>query len=75
MAKETGPKKTAYENVECVVEGGKLVITIDLDPRRVGFHPSKSGKSVVVATTGGARTVSNGTKLNLTVYQPKQKPA
>ena len=71
MTKETVVKKTAYENVEFEVAGGVLVIRVDLDPRRVSFHASKSGKSSVVGTTGGARRVGNGTVLNLTVYQPR----
>ena len=67
---EMAEKVSPYSNVSTSVEGGKLIITCDLDPRRVDMSPSKSGKSNVLATTGGAVMVANGTKLNLTVYQP-----
>jgi ABC-type uncharacterized transport system YnjBCD ATPase subunit len=56
------------KNVELKVDGTKLVITIDLS-RSIG--PSKSGKTTLVATTGGNIDVPgvNGLKLGLNMYK------
>ena len=37
-------------NVEMKVDGNKLIITADLSK---DFGPSKSGKTIIIATTGG----------------------
>jgi len=45
-------------NVESRVEGNKLIITVDLSVAALkAAQPSASGKSRVVGTTGGFRTV------------------
>jgi len=61
-----------YNNV-CteVSEAGELTITIDL--KNVTPQASKSGKSLVYATTGGAARIQVGDneflQLNLTLYK------
>ena len=65
-------KVSRYDNVQTEVKDKKLVITIDLDEDKVDVQPSKSGKTLVYATTGGAISVGNredGMKLNLTLYK------
>lgn len=60
-----------YDNCECSIKDGKLTITICVDESKVDVQPSKSGKTLVVATTGGAMRVpgSMALKLNLTLYR------
>lgn len=55
------------KNVAIQVEGDELVIRVNLKTR---FEKSKSGKSVIVATTGGATDVPGfpEIKLGLNVY-------
>jgi hypothetical protein len=55
------------ENVTIEKKGGKLVITIDPKKR---LRPSKSGKTTLVASTGGAATMDDGLKINVTAYVP-----
>jgi hypothetical protein len=53
-------------NVQTKVEGGKLIITLDVSEALLkSAPPSKTGKSRIVATTSGFATVG-GVKLNLT---------
>lgn len=63
-----------YNNVNVEHSGTKLTITIETDETKVTSAPSKSGKTQVIATTGGAATISSGNgeriKLNLTLYRP-----
>ena len=51
------------------VKDGKAILTIDL---KNNGGPSKSGKSVVIATSGGNIEIPNsgGAKLGLNVYRP-----
>lgn len=62
-----------YANVQIeVVDGEKLVITCVIDEDQVDIQPSKSRKTLVFATTGGAERVpGTDLKVNLTVYRPK----
>lgn len=59
------------KNVVATVEGNILHISIDLS---VTGEVSKSGKSVVVATTEGNQRIdeAGGIKLGLNVYKPKR---
>ena len=57
-----------YDNVSTQLHDDTLTITINLDESQVDAQPSKSGKTVVLATTGGAINVV-GYKLNLTLYR------
>jgi len=59
------------QNVEFEVQGDQLVITIDLS-QEVGV--SSSGKSIIIATTGGNVAVPGweAIKVGLNVYRPQQ---
>jgi hypothetical protein len=57
------------QNVNMKVEGTKLVITVDLAYKG---GTSKSGKSEIIATTGGNVTVpGTQAKLGLNLYNPR----
>ena len=60
-------------NVHTAMEKGKLIIVVDLAQRH---GPSKSGKTTVIATTGGNVMVdaNSGATMGLNVYT-KQAPA
>lgn len=60
-----------YDNIDCSIEDGILTMRVCVDETRVDVQPSKSGKTLVVATTGGAIRVpgSMALKLNLTLYR------
>jgi len=53
-------------NVTTKVEGKTLVIRVDLTSKGA---PSKSGKSIVVATTGGFLDLGDGLKLGLNLVR------
>ena len=53
-----------------VVPGKSMVITIDLT-KTVG--PSKSGKTVIIATTSGNVPVADGVIMGLNVYRKAEK--
>ena len=59
-----------YDNCEMNVTDGVLTVKIIVDESKVDVQPSSSGKTLVVATSGGAVKV-NGTplKLNFTLYR------
>ena len=57
-------------NVEWQVSGNDLFIRIDLSKR---LGPSSSGKTTVVATTGGSLEVAAGVRLGLNVYTKDRK--
>ena len=56
------------KNIEMSVNGNTLTIKIDLDKT---FGPSKSGKTEIVATTGGNVTVegTDGVKIGINCYK------
>jgi len=61
-----------YDNVNVSVEGSEVVIRCRVED--VQAAPSASGKTMVFATTGGARAVPVGDgvmQLNLTLYQKR----
>jgi hypothetical protein len=62
------------KNVELSVENDILTITVDLSKE---FGPSKSGKTIIVASTQGNKTVpGREEKVGLNVYkQESKKPA
>ncbi len=62
-------KLNTRDNVRTTIEGTTLVIRIELDPSKVELVPSASGKTRVIATTGGAKKMDDGTTINLTVYR------
>lgn len=59
------------QNVSFAVEGRLLVITVDLDQE---LGPSSSGKSILIATTGGSVAVAipggEEVKVGLNIYRP-----
>ena len=59
------------QNVEFELEGEQLIIRIDLS-QELGV--SSSGKSVIIATTGGNVAVPGweAVKVGLNVYRPQQ---
>lgn len=62
-----------YDNVKVEFDGSVMVLRIETDEEKVVSAPSKSGKTQVVATTGGATTINGANvslKLNLTLYRP-----
>ena len=56
-------------NVRTTIEGTTLVIRVELDPAKVELTPSASGKTRVIATTGGGKKMDDGTTINLTIYR------
>ena len=60
------------QNVELEVKDGKLLITVDLSKT---FGTSGSGKSVIIASTGGNVAVPGheSAKIGLNVYRPLGK--
>jgi hypothetical protein len=54
-------------NVNARVEGTNLILTVDMSQ---DLGPSKSGKSIIVASTGGNVSVEN-VKVGLNVYRPR----
>lgn len=50
------------------IDGDKLTITIDLSKN---LGTSKSGKSILIASSGGNISLGDGVKLGLNVYRPK----
>jgi len=55
-------------NVDMKVEGNKLIITVDLSK---DFGPSKSGKTTIIATTGGNISVpgNEAVRVGLNIYK------
>lgn len=62
-----------YDNIEATIEDGKLTLVICVDESKVDVQASKSGKTLVVATTGGAMRIPGSgippLSLNLTLYR------
>ena len=56
-------------NVRTTIEGTTLVIRVELDPTKVELVPSASGKTRIIATTGGGKKLDDGTTINLSVYR------
>lgn len=54
------------KNVQVKTEGKKLMITVDLTK---DFGPSKSGKSILIASTEGNQEISKNTYVGLNVYK------
>jgi len=55
------------KNVEMKMQGKKLIIEVDTS---LEFGPSKSGKSITVASTEGNQPV-NGVTVGLNVYRKR----
>ena len=65
------PRQTGenVKNIETVIDGNKLVITVDLSK---SFGPSKSGKTIIIASSEGNKPIKDGdgAVLGLNVYRP-----
>lgn len=55
------------QNIKQTIKGNKLVIEIDLTQE---FGISKSGKSMVIASTLGNKNVKDNIMLGINVYKP-----
>ncbi|GHO65722.1 hypothetical protein KSC_046140 [Ktedonobacter sp. SOSP1-52] len=57
------------QNIKMEVQGNELVIRVDLNK---SFGPSTSGKSIIVASTGGNVAVPgrDQVKVGVNVYRP-----
>jgi hypothetical protein len=54
-------------NCEIEIKGNLLIVKVDLTKR---LHPSGSGKTMIVGTTGGNAALPGGLKVGLNVYAP-----
>lgn len=54
------------KNMEMEITNGKLTITVDLSKE---YGRSKSGKSIIIASSEGNQNVGNGVKIGLNVYR------
>jgi hypothetical protein len=72
VAVRKGDKPMATENIEISVQGNTLVITVDLSKT---YGLSASGKSEVIASTGGNISVPgrDEVKVGLNVYRPQKR--
>ena len=62
---------SSRNNIAMRKDGTTLVLEIETDPSKITTNRSKSGKSLVVATTSGAVPVlDTDLKLNLNLYTP-----
>lgn len=60
-------RRQSFKNVEMAVEGDRLSISVDLS---VELGPSKSGKTIIIASTGGNQLVfGREEKIGLNVYR------
>jgi len=68
MAKEQEVKKIEGEGFTLMNDGTKLTIVVDL-ANNAGV--SGSGKSIMIATSGGNVDVGDGVKMGLNIYRKK----
>ena len=59
------------KNVKMEVKGDTLTVTVDLSKE---FGPSKSGKTIVIASTLGNKSVPNNDDIKIGVNVYKSKP-
>ena len=55
------------KNVETKVADGKLIITVDINKT---FGPSKSGKTIIIASTEGNVQIGD-VRVGLNVFKPR----
>lgn len=57
------------KNMAMKTEGSKLIITVDMAK---DFGPSKSGKSIIIASSEGNQPIpgADGAKIGLNIYRP-----
>lgn len=61
-------KATVGNGVQVTVTDSKVIITLDCT---TDYGPSKSGKTIQIASTLGNVRLSNGVTLGLNAYRPK----
>ena len=67
--KKSTSQKAFKENIKTEVKGSQLIITVDLKAKG---RDSKSGKTLVIATTGGfAQSGAAGVRFGLNVIRAK----
>ena len=54
------------KNIEISTKGSTLALTIDLSKTQ---GPSKTGKSIVIATTSGNKEIAPGIYMGLNIYR------
>ena len=59
-------KRQIGNNVEASITDNTLTLTIDLKKQ---LGPSKSGKTLLVATTNGNATLPDGSRIGVNVYR------
>jgi len=69
IAPNQGEKERIMNEIKMEIKDGKLCIVIELDVKKQ--KPSSTGKTLVVATTGGFQAVGE-VKVNLTVTRSKE---
>ena len=52
-------------NIQYSVEGSKLTMVVDLSKR---FGKSSSGKTTIIASSGGNQDIGEGIKVGLNIY-------
>jgi len=58
------------KNWDISIKDKTLTITINLDEEEIEVGPSRSGKTLIVSTTAGAKQISDdGLTLNLNLYR------
>lgn len=62
-------KTSRYDNLETEIVDNYLIIRCHLDENQVDVQPSASGKTLVIATSGGAIRIGENLRLNLTLYR------
>ncbi len=71
MGKEFIPKEaiTIGQNIKAIIKDNVLIMYVDMSTE---IGPSKTGKSFLVASTGGAANITGlpKTKANILIYKP-----
>lgn len=69
MAKTKSTKEIG-RNIEYVIDGDKLTLTMDLS---ADASPSASGKTMIIASSEGNKKVNDDVFIGLNVYRYKDK--
>ena len=62
----TEEQKSTMKNIEIETKGSTLLLTIDLSK---SYGPSKTGKSITIATTSGNKEIVPGIYMGVNVYK------
>jgi hypothetical protein len=61
-------KSSGGQNMNVKVDGDLLTIEVDLSK---SLGPSKSGKTILIASSGGNKTITGDVKMGLNVFKKK----